>query len=163
MLVKSNSLILLVEDCEEDVLFFKNALKRSGLGNPFQIVRDGVDALSYLTGQFQFTDRNAFPSPGILLLDLTLPKLSGWDVLQWVRSRSRFDNLVVIVLTASLRVEDLTRAYQLGADSFLNKPCDPHDLRNLAKAFPERWHNLPDSGELDSEELSEAGLHPFGS
>jgi len=141
--VQSTTPILLVEDSEEDIAIFTNALKRSGLGNPFKVVHDGAEAISYLTAQGVFADRRRFPMPGILLLDLTLPKLDGWDVLHWLRSRTEFDKLLVVVLTASLRLDDLRRAYHIGANSFLTKPCRADDLVNLAEGFRDHWFREP--------------------
>ena len=143
--MNSGNLILLVEDSEEDILLFTDALNRSGLGNPVRVVRDGVEAIAYLTGQVPFSDRKSFPPPKVLLLDLTLPKMSGWEVLQWVRSNPQFKGLLVVVLTASLMATDLQRAYQMGANSFLAKPCRPEELQNLARGFPEHWSGARDA------------------
>src|SRR5260221_3827393 len=102
--------ILLVEDREDDVLLFKHALEHSGLENPLRMVSDGLEALAYLNGQWPFSDRGTFPMPQIVILDLKLPKLDGWELLKVVPSRHEFDKVLVIVLTGSPRVEDLRRA-----------------------------------------------------
>jgi len=141
----SKGLMLLVEDSEEDAFLFMKTLGRSGLGNPLRRVEDGPDALAYLEGQSPFADRTLFPTPSILLLDLRLPKLDGWELLQIIRSRREFANLLVVVLTGSLRVEDICRAHGMGANSYLNKPCRPEDLQNLANTFPEHWLGLKQS------------------
>ena len=137
--MKSEKLILLVEDWDTDVILFREALRRSGLGNEVMVVPDGTETIGYLSGSGQYADRERFPIPAILLLDLNLPKTRGWEVLQWVRLRQEFDNLLVVVLTGSFRVGDLHRAYQMGANSFLGKPCSADDLVNLANSYPEHW------------------------
>ena|SRR5438093_1540128 len=129
----------MVEDWEADALLFTEALKRSGLQNPLAILRDGAETINYLAGDGQYGDRQRFPLPSVLLLDLNLPKTRGWDVLQWVRSRAEFADLLVVVLTGSFRVGDLHRAYQMGANSFLGKPCSAKDLVKLANSFPDNW------------------------
>src|SRR5437868_1840011 len=100
----SKGLILLVEDSEEDAFLLMRTLGRSGLGNPLRRVEDGPNALAYLEGESPFADRALFPVPSILLLDLRLPKLDGWELLQIVRSRREFDNVLVVVLTGLLRI-----------------------------------------------------------
>ena len=131
--------ILLVEDTEEDELLFIDVLKRSGLKNPIIVLPDGEEAIAYLKGEIRYADRNRFPLPGILLLDLAMPKVDGWQVLYWARSRPEFEDVLIVVLTNSLRVEDLQRAYRMGANSFLGKPCTVDDLLNLEKGFPKYW------------------------
>ena len=141
-IVPSKGLILLVEDSDEDALFFMKTLGRSGLGNPLRRVLDGAQALAYLDRQYPYVDRALFPLPSIMLVDLTLRKLDGWEVLNIVRARREFDRVLIVVLTGSLRVEDIRRAYGMGANSYLNKPCVPEDLENLARAFPEHWNGI---------------------
>ena len=131
--------ILLAEDSLDDELAFKHALKHSGFDNHVIVVRDGDEAIAYLEGTGHFADRRRFPPPQVLVLDLILPKRSGWQVLQRLRSQSEFNELFVVVLTGSLRAGDLKSAYDLGANSFLRKPCRPEDLAELADGFPEHW------------------------
>ena len=142
--MKSEKLILLVEDWETDVLLFTEALRRSGLGNQVMVMPDGNETIGYLSGKGQYADRERFPLPTVLLLDLNLPKTRGWEVIQWVRSQEEFDSLLVVVLTGSFRTGDLHRAYQMGANSFLGKPCSAQDLVNLANSFPEHWLRTAD-------------------
>src|SRR5437867_8698531 len=118
----------MAEDSEDDELLFMDALKRSGLANSVIVVHDGDEAIAYLNGELRYADRDRFPLPAILLLDLAMPKVNGWQVLHWVRSRPEFNDLLVVVLTSSLRVEDLQRAYRMGANSYLGKPFSLNDL-----------------------------------
>src|ERR1051326_3242244 len=99
--VSKERLILLVEDAEEDGFLFMQAVKRAGLGNPVRVVRDGREALGYLSGAFFYADRDRFPLPRILMLDLKLPLVGGWEVLTWVREHREFADLLTVVLTSS--------------------------------------------------------------
>jgi CheY-like chemotaxis protein len=133
----------MAEDSEEDERLFLDVFKRSGLVNPVIVVSHGADAIAYLQGAPLYADRDRFPRPSILLLDLAMPKVDGWEVLKWVKSRPELNNLLIVVLTASLRVADLQRAYQMGAHSFLGKPCKVQELLNLEKAYPKHWTRDP--------------------
>jgi len=135
----NSNLILLAEDSEEAELLFMNALQNSGIRNPVIVVTDGRQVIAYLNGELQYADRSRFPLPRILMLDLAMPKLDGWQVLQWVRARPEFADLLVVVLTNSLRADDLQRAYRMGANSFLGKPCTSAELLNLQQAYPAHW------------------------
>ena len=131
--------ILLVEDNEDDVFIMKRALKTAGITNPLHIVGDGDSAIDYLSGIGKFSDRNTFPLPSIIFLDLKLPLKSGHDVLAWIRGNERFSSIVIVVLTSSEEPEDLRRAYQFGANSYLVKPPTPEELVDMAKAFKWYW------------------------
>ena len=135
----NSNLILLAEDSEEDELLFMNALQNSGIRNPVIVVTDGRQVIAYLNGELQYADRSRFPLPRILMLDLAMPKLDGWQVLQWVRARPEFADLLIVVLTNSLWADDLQRAYRMGANSFLGKPCTSAELLNLQQAYPAHW------------------------
>ena len=85
--------ILLIEDSENDALLLRHAFKKAGLVNSLQVVRDGVDAMSYLLGLGEFADREKNPSPNILLIDLNLPRLNGLELLAWLRKQPEFQHL----------------------------------------------------------------------
>jgi CheY-like chemotaxis protein len=114
--------ILLVDDSEDDLFFMRTAFKRAEFTNPLQEVHNGEEALAYLKGEGAYSDRNEFPTPAVMLLDLNMPQKNGFDVLEWVRTQPGFKRMLVIVLTASMRMEDVERAFDLGATSFLVKP-----------------------------------------
>lgn len=136
------SLILLVEDSEDDVFFMRRALKTAGLRHSLEVVMDGQAAIDYLDRKGSFADRSAHPEPSLVLLDLRLPQVPGLDVLRWIRTQPRFDTLPVVVLTSSNQESDLQSAYRLRANSFLVKPSDTADLVGLAKTVCEYWLNL---------------------
>jgi len=139
--------ILLIEDSENDVLLLRHAFKRAGLVKPLQVVRDGVDAMSYLLGLSVFADREAYPVPNILLIDLNLPRLNGLELLAWLRTQPEFQDLMVVVLTGSAKKEEINTAYGTGAHSYLVKPAQAEALQRLIDSVYEYWvvHNhLPD-------------------
>jgi CheY-like chemotaxis protein len=130
---------LLVEDNEDDVFLMKRALKGARVSNPLYVVEDGQQAEDYLAGAGQYADREAYPLPAIVFLDLKLPYIAGDEVLAWIRRQKDFESLVVIVLTSSNEASDLSRCYALGANSYLVKPPTPEQLEDLAKAFKWYW------------------------
>ena len=131
--------ILLVEDNEDDVFLMKRALKGANVVNPLLVVEDGQEAVDYLGGAGKFADRESYPLPAVVFLDLKLPLISGHDVLAWIRRQYALESLVVIVLTSSNEASDLSRSYALGANSYLVKPPTPEQLEDLAKAFKWYW------------------------
>lgn len=135
----TNRAILLVEDNEDDVFLMKRALKSANIGNTLSVVEDGQRAIDYLSGDGAFSDREKYPFPAVVFLDLKLPLKSGLDVLEWIRQQPQFENLVVLVLTSSNEPSDLKRAYALGANSYLVKPPTAAQLLELAKAFKWYW------------------------
>ncbi|HEX9454766.1 MAG TPA: response regulator [Candidatus Binatia bacterium] len=139
----TNRALLLVEDNEDDVFLMKRALKEAHVSNQLYIVEDGQEALDYLAGTGKFTDRENYPLPALVFLDLKLPYISGHEVLAWIRGQKELESLVVIILTSSNEASDLSRCYSLGANSYLVKPPTPEQLEDLAKAFKLYWleHN----------------------
>ena len=131
--------VLLCEDDPDDVLLTQIAFEKARLANPLQIVRDGEEAIAYLQGDGQFADRTRFPIPILLLLDLKLPKLDGFYVLEWLRTQPNLDRLAVAILTSSEHDPDISRAYQLGADSYLIKPPDAEALLALVQRLHAYW------------------------
>lgn len=126
---------LLVDDSEDDVFFMLRAAKAAGVGTTFHVARDGQEAKDYLAGAGGYADRTQFPLPKLMLLDLKLPYLSGLDLLEWLRAQPHLDGIVVIVLTSSQAPVDLNRAFQLGANSVLEKPTTPEKIRELVRIF----------------------------
>jgi len=135
----TNRALLLVEDNEDDVFLMKRALKGARVMNPLLVVEDGQEAVDYLSGAGKFADRDQYPLPAVVFLDLKLPLISGHDVLAWIRRQRELESLVVIVLTSSNEPSDLNRCYALGANSYVVKPPTPEQLEELAKAFKWYW------------------------
>ena len=140
--------ILLVEDDPDDVFFLRNIFARCGRADDLQVARDGDEAIAYLSGTDAFADRNLFPAPALVLLDLKLPKRSGFEVLEWLRKRSALRRIPVIVLTSSESENDIAHAYDLGANSYLVKPIDASTQAEMVKALCGFWagFNRPSIG-----------------
>src|SRR6267142_5224903 len=122
--VPQHAVILLVEDREDDVLIIAKAFAEARLDNEVRVVSDGEAAIQYLKGEGIYADRSKYPLPNLILLDLKMPKVDGFEVLRWLRQQPAFANIVVVVLTMSTAIRDVNLAYQLGANSFMVKPDD---------------------------------------
>jgi CheY-like chemotaxis protein len=129
--------ILLVEDDENDVFFFRRALSKVGLDLPFRLVTDGEQAMQYLNGDGKYSDRTAHPLPDIIFLDLKLPYLSGIEVLEYIQKQPALGKIDVIVLTSSPEERDRSRAFELGAKEYLVKPAAPKTLQQILGRFAE--------------------------
>ncbi|MGH7970871.1 MAG: response regulator [Limisphaerales bacterium] len=116
--------ILLVEDNPDDVLLIKRSFDRVGLKHPIHSVSHGEDAIAYLRGNLPYDNRLNYPLPDLVLLDIKMPGIEGFDVLRWIRHEEQFLHLCVVMLTSSDEMRDVNQAYQLGANSFLVKPLD---------------------------------------
>jgi len=134
-------LFLLAEDSQNDVFLMQQAFKKAGLPNPIQVVADGLDAISYLKGEGRYNDRAQYPLPMAVLLDLKMPRMNGFEVLEWVRKQPNLKRVVVIILTASNRSSDADRAYDLGANFYLTKPGKFEDLVDMTKCLHD-WLRL---------------------
>ena len=130
--------ILLVEDDENDVFFVQRAMKNAGVLNPIQIASDGQQAIDYFQGTGKFADREEFPLPYLVLLDLKLPRVMGLDVLKWIRQQPGVAAIVVI-LSSSKEEADVTTAYRLGANGYLVKPAEASQLNDMAKSIKDFW------------------------
>jgi len=133
--------ILLAEDVEDDAVVIKHTLKKAGVINPIITVYDGEQAIAYLAGNGIYTDRDLFPLPGVLLLDLKMPKCGGFEVLEWLKTQPQLKELLVIVLSGLNQLDSINRAYSMGAHSFLAKPCTVEDIANLTKNFKGYWNH----------------------
>ncbi|SRR6266436_8450978 len=131
--------ILLAEDNENHVLLVRRAFEQAGLVNPLYVVSNGEEAISYLKGDGKYANRDEYPLPCLMLLDLKMPKKDGFDVLEWLRAQPGFSSLRVVVLTTSEELRDVNRAYRLGANSFLTKPVDFRDFVQLSSAIKGYW------------------------
>lgn len=134
--------ILQVDDDPNDIFLLQHAMKKAGVANPIQVARDGQRAIDYLKGAGKFANREEFPLPCLVLLDLKLPYVMGLDVLEWIRQQPGMC-LIVILLTASAEDADIETAYRLGANAFLTKPSTAGELEDMAKAIKDFWltHN----------------------
>jgi len=131
--------ILLIDDSENDTVLIRRALHDAGVLNPLRTVCDGEEAIAYLQGTGAYSDRQRFPLPDLILLDLKMPKIDGFDVLQWIRQQPALKGLPVIALSGSENTLDVNRSYELGANSFLVKPFDFRLYPELMRGFQQFW------------------------
>jgi CheY-like chemotaxis protein len=138
----NGQVILLVEDDSNDVLLLQRAFQKAGLRNALRIVRDGEQAIHYLSGQGIYANRERYPLPFLVLLDLKMPGTNGFDVLQWARAEADLKRLLIVVLTSSYLQSDVDRAYEMGANSYLVKPVEFNEMVNLIQRFEAYWTEL---------------------
>jgi CheY-like chemotaxis protein len=131
--------ILLAEDREEDIIIIQKAFERGDIRNPLFVVRNGEEVIDYLAGIGRFSDRDRYPLPALLLLDLKMPRADGFDVLRWLETQPELALLRVVVLTSSEDIRDVSKAYQLGANSFLVKPLDFHNTVAMVETIRDYW------------------------
>jgi two-component system response regulator len=134
--------ILLVEDEDHDVFFMQLALEEAGANNPLSVARDGREAIAYLKGEDKFASRHDFPLPGLVLLDLRLPRVPGLQVLKWIREQPGFMKLPVIICSSSSQDSDVDTAYRLGANGYLVKPSHTADRLALVRLIKKYWLDL---------------------
>ena len=141
--------ILLVEDLRTDAILIQRALKKGGVINPINLVRDGQEALDYLFGQSHYKDQHDYPIPGLILLDLKLPKVNGLEVLKQVKKAEILQRIPIVVLTASDQSKDINTAYDAGANSYLVKPVTLTAFIEVATKIKLYWllENKPPSFE----------------
>jgi CheY-like chemotaxis protein len=130
----NRSVFLLVEDNEDDVFFMQRAFKDAGIKNPLYIVMNGEAAINYLAGREVFADRQKYPLPDMVFLDLKMPGLNGFEVLSWVRQEGGL-TVPVAVLTSSPEEIDMRRARELGADCYLLKPPTASMVQSCCQQF----------------------------
>ena len=131
--------VLYVEDSADDFLLLKLASRKSGTPFRLQHAEDGEKAMAYLTGSGSYSDREEYPMPELVLLDLKMPRLDGFEVLQWIRSNPATQNVPVIVLAGSAFRADIRRALELGANSYATKPGKFNELEALVSKIAEVW------------------------
>lgn len=131
--------ILLVEDNPADVELTLHALRSNHLANQVQVVRDGEEALDFLFSRGSHSERNSYAPPKLVLLDLKLPKVDGLDVLREIRSNPRTRPIPVVILTSSKEEKDMVAGYQLGVNSYIQKPVDFSEFRETVKQLGLYW------------------------
>ena len=137
--MNENICILQVEDDENDVFLLRHAFKAAGIENTLRVARDGQEAIDYLGGQGEFADRERFPLPCLILLDLKLPRRTGLEVLEWLRRQSHLASLPVIIFSSSNHRSDIDQAYQLGTNAFITKPSGQDERIEFARAIRNFW------------------------
>jgi CheY-like chemotaxis protein len=144
----SQHVVLLVEDDPNDALLIQRAMKKANLVNRIIHVDDGERAVNYLSGVAPYEDRTENPLPVFMLLDLKLPRLSGHEVLSWVRAQPNLRRLPIVILTSSNERSDVAQAYDLGANSYLVKPVTFDGLFDMVKILHPYWMVLNEHPDL---------------
>jgi CheY-like chemotaxis protein len=137
--VNSSKVILLIEDNPSDVELTRRALHQSRIANELVVAEDGESALDYLWGEGAHADRDISREPGLILLDLNLPRMSGFDVLIRIRADKRTKRLPVVILTSSKEEQDVAAGYDLGVNSYIRKPVDFEQFAHCVKQVGLYW------------------------
>ena len=138
--------VLHVDDVQDDRFLFQHAAKQAGLALPLLSLESGERALAYMAGEGEYANRNEFPLPCIILLDVKMPGLGGFDVLQRIRQQPQFKDIVIIMFSGSQHDGDIEKAAALGANSFVTKPADCRALTKLVGAIQDYWLTFHEFG-----------------
>jgi len=137
--MKNTERILVAEDDPQDAFFLKREFGKAGVTITLHFVQDGQEVIDYLEGKGIFADRQTYPMPDLVLLDLKMPRLNGFDVLGWLRKQAGLKRLPVIIFSSSSESVDINRAYDLGANSYLVKPHAVEELSALVNRLKTYW------------------------
>lgn len=132
-------IFLLLEDSEDDAVLVQRAFQKGHILNSLLTLRNAEEGMAYLLGSGAYNDREHFPVPALILLDLKLPGIDGFDFLRWLRQQPRLEKLRVVVLSSSGGVRDIDLAYKLGANSYLIKPLDFERFVEISLALNGYW------------------------
>ena len=138
----SSITILIADDDADDRMMIRDALEESRLANDIRFVEDGEELLNYLEHRGKFADAAGSPRPGIILLDLNMPKKDGREALKEIKSNRDLWSIPVIVLTTSQAEEDIYRTYDLGVNSFITKPVSFEALVEVMKTLGKYWFDI---------------------
>src|SRR5262249_45160942 len=148
------SVFLLLEDSEDDAVLVQRAFQKANVLNPLITLRNAEEGMAYLLGSGDYKNRDQFPRPALILLDLKLPGIDGFDFLRWLRQQPSLETIRVVVLSSSERVRDIDLAYKLGANSYLINPLDFERFVEISLALNGYWLWLDSRPEDLAEVLS---------
>jgi CheY-like chemotaxis protein len=131
--------VVVAEDEENDALLFRMAFQQVGAKCHLSIVDDGEGVIDYLSGYAPFTDRLKHPLPNLIVLDLKMPKMTGFEVLEWLAVHREFESIPVVILSSSALDGDIARANELGAVQYIQKPLLFASLRHIVQEFVAHW------------------------
>jgi CheY-like chemotaxis protein len=132
-------LLLLVDSKEQEAERSRKAFQKANVLNPVRVLRSGEEALVYLEGAGPYANREDFPVPELIFLDLSMPGINGFDVLKWLKRQPGLSRAKIVALTASSDARDVSLAFELGADSVLVKPIDFEGFARFADAIQGAW------------------------
>lgn len=133
--MSNSQTVLFVDDSENDILLLRRAFKKGEFPFAQREVHNGEEAIAYLSGNGVYSDRDKYPPPSLVLLDLNMPMKNGFDVLEWVRAQPGLRKVAIMILTASLRQEDVARSFELGASAYLVKPSNLQALTDMVRSL----------------------------
>jgi CheY-like chemotaxis protein len=145
---RSPKSLLLVEDDPDDVALFRRAMDKAGVSVELQLAEDGDSAIRLLQSEAESSSAADAPLPWILLLDLKMPKKSGWEVLEWIRRHPALRRMPVVIFTSSRERSDIIRSYELGANSYLVKPVGFDQLKEMVRSMHHYWLDLNEEPEI---------------
>lgn len=132
--------VLLVEDDLNDIFLVKRAFKMAQIQNPLQIVTDGQEAITYLKGEGPYADRQAHPLPKLIVMDIRMPRKTGFEVIEWVRGAAGpLRRIPIVVVSSSDNPSDINHAYEVGANAYMVKPVDFRAVERLFQSITQYW------------------------
>jgi len=138
-MIKEPFVVLLAEDNEDDILAIHRAWKKNGIVNPLYVVRNGEECLDYLYRRGKYADPESAPKPGILLLDIKMPRMDGLTVIEKIRSDEKLRRLPIVILTSSKMEEDRLKGYDLGVNAYITKPVGFENFSEAVKTIHLFW------------------------
>jgi len=141
--------ILIADDDEEDRMLVKEAMEESRLANHLQFVEDGEELLDYLYNRGKFSDKAKYPTPGLILLDLNMPRKDGREAMKEIKSDPHLKVIPIVVLTTSKAEQDILRTYDLGVNSFITKPVTFSALVDIMKTLGKYWFEIVELPKVD--------------
>ena len=134
-----NLTILIAEDSQDDAFFLERAFRKIGMKNPVQILTDGAEVLDYLNAKGKYENRTKYPFPSVMFIDIKMPRVNGFEVLQWLKDHQECRVIPTMVFSSSEQPEDIERAYQLGANAYFVKPNSTEQLADLLRCAYDFW------------------------
>lgn len=131
--------VLLVEDDLNDIFLVKRAFKKASIPNPLQVVTDGVEAIRYLQGEDKYANRRLYPLPHLVVMDIKMPRKTGFEVLDWIKRDHYLKRIPVIIVSSSDQIDDINHAYELGANAYMVKPVDFRAVQALFQSITHYW------------------------
>lgn len=135
----NNFTVLLVEDDLNDIFLVKRAFKIAQIKNPLQVVTDGQEAINYLRGADKFADRQLYPLPKLVVMDIKMPRRTGFEVLEWAKNDPLLRRIPIVIVSSSDNPADINRAYELGANAYMIKPVDFRAVEHLFESITQYW------------------------
>lgn len=140
--MKKSVVILVAEDDPEDRMLTIDAMNESKVANKINFVENGEELIDYLENRGQYEDKSIFSRPGLILLDLNMPKMDGREALKYIKSRDHLKLIPIIILTTSKAEEDIIKSYNMGVNSFITKPVSFSSLVDIMKTLGKYWFEI---------------------